>query len=71
MESLRGIMQPTSRVKRDLALKDVLAMLRRQRALLIVITLLCFGAVAVAFRMTKAAFRTNMAIFVNFGRQVG
>ncbi len=57
-------MQPTSRVKRDLTLKDVFAMLRRQREVLIIITLLCFGGAALAFRMTRAAFRTSILIFV-------
>ncbi|MHB8636588.1 MAG: polysaccharide biosynthesis tyrosine autokinase [Fimbriimonadaceae bacterium] len=57
-------MQPTNRVKRDLSLRDVLTVIGRQRLTIAVIFVICLAAGAVAFRMTKAVFRSTMRILI-------
>ena len=57
-------MQATKRVKRDLSLRDVLGVLRRQRFAVVAVFVLCLGAGAVAFKTTRGAWRTSLRILL-------
>ncbi|HLK14186.1 MAG TPA: polysaccharide biosynthesis tyrosine autokinase [Fimbriimonadaceae bacterium] len=57
-------MQPTNRIKRDLSLKEVLVVLRRQWLTFAVVFMLCLAAGAISFRMTRAVFKSNLKILV-------
>lgn len=56
--------QPVTRVKRDLSLRDVLLILKRQKLTMVVIFVLCLGAGAVAYKITRPTFRSSVRVLI-------